>query len=76
MAELIFPLVALGVLFALAINRAPLSIWALAVGLLTLAAQMGLQHFTLHWPAFPLWAIFGWLVAPSVVLRLRTPLRP
>jgi acyl-CoA dehydrogenase len=66
MAELIFALLAAGALFALAMHRAPLWLWAASVGAFTLAAQMGLAHGALHWPAFPLWAILGWLVAGAL----------
>jgi acyl-CoA dehydrogenase len=63
MAELIFAAISLAALFALAMNRAPLRAWALAVALITLSAQLGLVHGQLHWPVFPLWSLFGWLVA-------------
>jgi len=63
MAELIFALVTILALFALAMNRASLRSWALAAAIFTLSAQMGLAHGGLHWPAFPLWSLFGWLVA-------------
>ncbi len=63
MAELIFAAISLATLFALAMNRAPLRAWALAVALITLSAQLGLVHGELHWPVFPLWSLFGWLVA-------------
>src|SRR5262245_15982513 len=66
MAELIFVIVALLVLFALAMNRAPLRLWALGIVLLTLSAQMGLVHGHLHWPVFTLWALAGWLVAAGL----------
>jgi acyl-CoA dehydrogenase len=62
-AEFIFALVCISAFFILAMNRAPLWAWALAVGPLTLSAQMGVNHGTLHWPHFPLWAILGWLAA-------------
>src|SRR5687768_12846283 len=63
MAELIFALVTILALFALAMNRASLRSWALAAAIFTLSAQMGLVHGHLHWPVFPLWALFGWLAA-------------
>src|SRR5262245_25415604 len=63
MAEVIFTLVSLLAVFALAMNRASLRVWALAAALFTLSAQMGLAHGELHWPVFPLWSLFGWLVA-------------
>ncbi len=63
MAEVIFALVSILALFALAMNRASLRSWALAAAIFTLCAQMGLVHGHLHWPMFPLWSLFGWLVA-------------
>src|SRR5262245_16318009 len=63
MAEVIFALVSILAVFALALNRASLRAWALAAALFTLSAQMGLAHGGLHWPVFPLWSLFGWLVA-------------
>ena len=63
MAELIFALVTILALFALAMNRASLRSWALAAAIFTLSAQMGLVHGHLHWPVFPLWSLFGWLAA-------------
>ena len=55
MAEVIFTLVSLLAVFALAMNRDSLRVWALAAALFTLSAQMGLAHGELHWPVFPLW---------------------
>jgi len=63
MAELIFAGLSLAALFALAMNRAPLWLWALAVAIFTFTAQMGLVHGHLHWPAFPWWSFVGWPVA-------------
>jgi acyl-CoA dehydrogenase len=63
MAELIFALVSLTALFTLAMNRAPLRAWAIAAAIFTLSAQLGLVHGHLHWAAFPLWSLLGWLVA-------------
>ncbi len=63
MAELIFTLVFVAAVFALAMNRAPLRAWALAAAIFTLSAQMGLVHGHLHWPLFPLWSLLGWLMA-------------
>ena len=63
MAEFIFASLSLLALFALAMNRAPLWLWALAAAVFTLSAQMGLVHGHLHWPVFPLWSLFGWLIA-------------
>lgn len=63
MAEVVFALISLLALFALAMNRAPLRAWALAAAIFTLSAQVGLAHGQLHWPVFPLWSLFGWLVA-------------
>jgi len=66
MAELIFAGLALVALFALAMNRAPLWLWALAAAVFTFGAQMGLIHGQLHWPVFPWWSLLGWLVAALV----------
>src|SRR5262245_65078924 len=63
MAEVIFALVSILAVFALAMNRASLRAWALAAALFTLSVQMGVAHGGLHWPVFPLWSLFGWLVA-------------
>ena len=63
MAELIFAGISLVALFSLAMNRAPLWLWALAAALFTFTAQMGLVHGQLHWPMFPWWSLLGWLIA-------------
>jgi acyl-CoA dehydrogenase len=63
MAEVIFALIWILAAFALAMNRASLRSWAIAAAIFTLSAQMGLAHGHLHWPVFPLWSLFGWLVA-------------
>lgn len=63
MAEVIFALIWILALFALAMSRASLRAWALAAAIFTLTAQMGLVHGHLHWPAFPLWSLLGWLAA-------------
>src|SRR5690349_1346887 len=66
MAELIFIIAALLVLFALAMNCASLRLWALGIALLTLSAQIGLVHGHLHRPVFALWALLGWFVAAGL----------
>jgi acyl-CoA dehydrogenase len=63
MAELIYASLALAALFALAMNRAPLWLWALYVATFTFTAQMGVVHGNLHWPMFPWWSFLGWLAA-------------
>ena len=63
MAEVIFALVSILAVFALAMNRASLRAWALAAALLTLSAQMGLAHGRSPLAGFTLWSLFGWLVA-------------
>ncbi|HEU4475851.1 MAG TPA: acyl-CoA dehydrogenase, partial [Methyloceanibacter sp.] len=63
MAEIVFVLICLGLMLALAMARVPLSAWALAVAVITTAAQLGLAQGELHWPVFPLWSLFGWLLA-------------
>jgi acyl-CoA dehydrogenase len=67
MAELIFTLLSLGALFALAMNRAPLKVWALAVAIFTLSLQLGLGRAELHWPVFTIWSLLGWLVAAGLL---------
>jgi acyl-CoA dehydrogenase len=54
-ANLIFVLVALTAFFVLAMSRAPLRAWAIAVAIFTVSLQIGL--------GFPLWTFLGWLVA-------------
>jgi acyl-CoA dehydrogenase len=68
MAEVIFALVSILALFALAMNRASLRVWAFAVAILTLGAQMGLAEGHLHWPVFSFWSLLGWLIAGLLVL--------
>jgi len=63
MAEVIVALICFLVLLAMAMHGASLRTWALTVAIITLSAQMGLGHGQLHWPVFPLWSLFGWLVA-------------
>ncbi|HAN63244.1 MAG TPA: hypothetical protein DCQ79_05150, partial [Rhizobiales bacterium] len=66
MAEFIFALLSLFALFALAMNRAPLRLWALAAAVFTLCAEMGLVHGHLHRPVLTLWALLGWLIAGAL----------
>jgi len=54
-ASLIFVVVSIAAFFALAMNRARLRAWAIAVAIFTLSLQIGL--------GFPLWTFLGWLVA-------------
>ena len=63
MAELIFALLSLAALFALAMNRAPLWAWAAAIAVFTLSLQMGLGSGHPHAPVFNFWAVLGWLAA-------------
>ena len=63
MAELIFVLLSVAALFTLAMNRAPLRVWALGVALFTLALQIGLGSGHPHVPVFNFWALLGWLFA-------------
>jgi acyl-CoA dehydrogenase len=63
MAEVIFALICLAVVLGLAMQRASLTTWAIAVALITLSAQLGLNNGELHWPAFPWWSLLGWLIA-------------
>jgi acyl-CoA dehydrogenase len=57
-AELIFVAVSLVAFFALAMNRAPLRVWAIALAIFTVSLQIGL--------GFPLWTFIGWLVTGLV----------
>ncbi len=66
MAELVFTLLSLAALFALAMNRAPLWAWALAVALFTLSLQTGLGSGHLHWPVFNFLSLLGWLLAAGL----------
>ena len=66
MAELMFALLSLAALFALAMNRAPLRVWAAAIALFTLALQTGLGSGHLHAPVFNFWALLGWLAAAGL----------
>ncbi|MGH6736821.1 MAG: acyl-CoA dehydrogenase [Methyloceanibacter sp.] len=63
MSELIFALFSFAAFLALAMHRAPLWTWALAVALFTLSLQMGVGQGEIHAPGFPLWALLGWIVA-------------
>jgi acyl-CoA dehydrogenase len=63
LAELIFVCLSIAAFFALAMNRASLRLWALAIALYTLSLQMGLGVGAFHAPGFPLWALLGWIVA-------------
>jgi acyl-CoA dehydrogenase len=63
MAELIFTLIFLAALSALAMYRAPLRFWAGAIALFTLSAQLGLPHGHLHGLHFTLWTLVGGVVA-------------
>jgi acyl-CoA dehydrogenase len=63
MAELIFTILWLTVLFGLAMSRAPLWAWAPAVALFTLGLQIGLGSGEVHAPVFTFWAVLGWLIA-------------
>ena len=66
MAELIFLLIALAALFALAMNRAPLWAWSAFVALLTLSLQVGLGHGAFHAPNIDVGAVLGWAIAGSL----------
>ncbi len=72
MAEVLFALISISALFALAMNRASLRVWALAIAVITLSAQMGLAQGHLHWPVLSLWSLLGWLVA-GLLLVLSLP---
>jgi acyl-CoA dehydrogenase len=63
MAEVLFALVSILAVLALAMNRASLRAWSLAVAMITFSAQIGLAQADLHWPVFPPWSLLGWLIA-------------
>ncbi|MGD9503108.1 MAG: acyl-CoA dehydrogenase, partial [Methyloceanibacter sp.] len=75
MAEVIFALVSIMAVFALAMNRASLRAWALAAALLTLSAQMGLASGELHLPVFSVWALLGWLLAALLFAASRPEIK-
>ena len=68
MSEVIFLAVCLAVAFALAMNRAPLWMWALAAAIGTFAAQIGLFSGQIDAAPVSLWSVLGWL--PAIVLAL------
>lgn len=67
MAELIFTLLTIAGVFALAMGRAPLRAWAAAIALFTLCLQLGIGSGHLHAPLFNFWAVLGWLVAAALL---------
>ncbi|GBF25962.1 acyl-coenzyme A dehydrogenase [bacterium MnTg02] len=66
MAELIFLIVCLGGATGLALNRAPLWAWAVAVAAATIAVKLGLASGELSWPGSGFLSFIGWI--PAVVL--------
>ncbi len=68
MITLIFILVCLAAVIALAIQRPPLWAWAVLVAAITLLAQTGLPWGELSAPLGSFWAVVAWL--PAVVLGL------
>lgn len=58
-----FTFISLAALFALAMYRAPLPVWAAAMAIFTVCLQLGLGSGELHWPVFNVWALAGWLIA-------------
>ncbi len=75
MVELIFFILCVIAAFALALNRAPIWAWAIAVAVVTLALKTGLAFGSFQWPSFGLEALFGWL--PAIILGVLSyePLR-
>jgi acyl-CoA dehydrogenase len=63
MLGFIFTVLSLTALFALAMYRAPLPVWAAAMAIFTVSLQLGLGSGELHWPVFNVWALAGWLIA-------------
>jgi acyl-CoA dehydrogenase len=68
MTELIFGLLCSVAVFALAMRRAPLWLWAGAFALATFLLQTGLVRGTFSVPAFDWLALLGW--SPAVLLAL------
>ncbi|HXF52522.1 MAG TPA: hypothetical protein VNK52_00215, partial [Hyphomicrobiaceae bacterium] len=68
MPQLIFALICVVAVFALALRRAPLKLWALAVAVATFALLTGLSSGSFDPVPFGIAAIVGWL--PALVLAL------
>src|SRR5918999_3918300 len=68
MTELIFGLLCSVAVFALAMRRAPLWLWAGTFALATFVLQTGLVRGTFSVPAFGWLALLGW--SPAVLLAL------
>ncbi len=66
MAEIIFLLICLGVATGLALYRAPLVAWAVAVAVATVLFKLGLVNGTLSMPGSGFLSFVGWI--PAVVL--------
>jgi acyl-CoA dehydrogenase len=62
-AEFVYALIFVLALFALAMHRTSLRLWALVIAVFALGAQMGLPQGELHWPVFSIWSLLGWLIA-------------
>jgi acyl-CoA dehydrogenase len=67
MSELIFTLIFIAALFALAMHRASLRVWAGTIAAYTLSLQLGLAQGQLHAPHFTVWTLLGWVVAGLVL---------
>ena len=63
MAEVIFALICLGLVLALAMTRVSLRTWAIAAAAITLGAQLGLAQASCIGRYFRLWSLLGWLAA-------------
>ncbi|MEG6509294.1 acyl-CoA dehydrogenase [Methyloligella sp. 2.7D] len=72
---LILFFIGLAGVFALAMTRAPLVLWAACLAVYTFALQLGLGVGTLHAPVFPLWAWIGWLIAAGLFALSFTDIR-
>ena len=66
MAELVFVVLFIAGVFVLAMRRAPLWAWALALGIATLIVQTGLLHGEFEEPEFGLLGVLAWV--PVIVL--------
>jgi len=75
MPQLIFALICVVAVFALALRRAPLKLWALAVAIATFALLTGLSSGSFDPVPFGIAAIIGWLPALTLALLAVPELR-
>ena len=75
MDVVIFGLISVAVVFALAMRRAPLGLWAAGLALLALVWQTGLMQGGFSWPQASLANALAWLPAVVALALSITPLR-